>query len=126
MPENDIFVTLAQAVMAGDQTAAREAAEEALAAGLDPLEAVRQGVMKATEVVGERFQSFEVFLPELILAADAAKAAMAVLMPRITEERRAQAISGKVVIGTVSGDLHDHELIELDSRSSHSRSRVAS
>jgi corrinoid protein of di/trimethylamine methyltransferase len=107
MPKNDIMVTLAQAVMAGDQTAARKAAEEAMAAGLDPLEAVRQGVMKATEVVGERFQSFEIFLPELILAADAAKAAMAVLMPRITEEQRAQAISGKIVIGTVSGDLHD-------------------
>ena len=107
MGDGNVIGALAEAVMIGDPAGARRAAEQALAAGLDPLEIVQQGVMQATETVGRRFQDFEIYLPELILAADAAQAAMSVLMPRISAERQAQASTGRVVIGTVSGDVHD-------------------
>lgn len=107
MPENKALVALAQAVMTGDAAGARQAAEVAIAAGADPLEAVHQGVMEATETVGRKFQEFEIFLPELIMAADAAKAAMDVLIPHLAADQRAQATLGKVVVGTVSGDVHD-------------------
>lgn len=107
MADSEILGTLAQAVMAGDQAAAQQAAERAVAAGIDPLDAMHKGVMQATEAVGQQFQSFEIFLPELILAADAAKAAMAVLVPQLAVEQRDRATAGRVVIGTVSGDIHD-------------------
>ena len=58
-------------------------------------------------VIGEKFGRFEVFLPEVMLAADAMKAGIGVLRPHISEEQMAKQIKGKVVIGTVYGDIHD-------------------
>jgi corrinoid protein of di/trimethylamine methyltransferase len=107
MGENGILARLAEAIIAGDQPAAQAAAEEALAAGIEPMEVMNKGVMAATEKVGDQFQCGDLYLPELILAADAAKDAMAVIIPRLGAEQQAQARRGKVVLGTVSGDVHD-------------------
>ncbi len=98
---------LIQAIIDGQQDMAREAAERSLAVGMDPLTTIQQGTSRAMEVVGEQFASFEIFLPQLIMAAEAANAAMAVLLPALAVDRRGEAVAGRVVIGTVSGDLHD-------------------
>lgn len=104
--EEEIFEKLSSAVIAGDEKAAVKAAEEALKYGMDPVRAITDGLAKGVRIVGDRFERFEVFLPELMLASDAIKAGISVLEPEIKERAR-EAIRGVVVIGTVKGDIHD-------------------
>ncbi len=103
----EILDKLAKTVMDGDEEGARKAAEEAIAARLDPLNAIKNGFAKGIEIIGKKFHNFEIFLPEVILAADAMKAGIAVLRPHMSAETIAKSVKGKVVIGTVYGDIHD-------------------
>jgi corrinoid protein of di/trimethylamine methyltransferase len=105
--KDKILDKLMAGIIQGERNLACEAAEESLAAGLDPLDTIQRGSAAAMELVGRRFSSFEIFLPELILAAEAANGAMDILLPEIAANRRQQAQAGQVVIGTVAGDLHD-------------------
>ncbi len=96
-----------QAVIDGDADRARELAEEALAQGGDLLAAVDRGFAAGIRRVGELWEEGEYFLPELVQGAEAMKAAMAVLTPALASEGEGPASAGRVVIGTVEGDLHD-------------------
>jgi trimethylamine corrinoid protein len=98
---------LTQAIIKGDTEAAVEAAEQALQADLDVMTVIKEGVIRGTDQLGELFQKFEIFLPELINGGDAAKAAMEILVPHIAAESLSQARPGKVIIATVFGDIHD-------------------
>jgi corrinoid protein of di/trimethylamine methyltransferase len=79
--------------------------EEALAEGVDPVEILNVGMIEAMNVVGEKFQKNEIFVPEMLIAARAMKKGVEVLKPSLGSGGAAQL--GKVVIGTVAGDLHD-------------------
>jgi corrinoid protein of di/trimethylamine methyltransferase len=103
----EILDRLAKAVMGGDEEAAKKAAQEAIDAKMDPLDAIKNGLSKGMEVIGKKFGNFEVFLPEVMLAADAMKAGIGVLRPYISADKMAEGSKGKVVIGTVYGDIHD-------------------
>ncbi|MHB8769879.1 MAG: corrinoid protein [Syntrophales bacterium] len=92
-------------LLAGETDTVVRLTREALAAGKPAEELLREGLIPAMGVVGERFKSGEVFIPEVMLAARAMKGAMEVLKPILT--RSSGAAAGKVVIGTVKGDLHD-------------------
>ncbi len=107
MGKEELLNRLAKTVIDGDEKAADELAQEIIVAGIDPLEAILHGATKGIDIVGERFHRFEAFLPELIMASDAMKACMAVLKPHIKAEQMGEASLGNVVIGTVSGDVHD-------------------
>jgi len=76
-----------------------------ITAGVDPLEAI-DVASEAMEEVGERFEAFEIFLPDLMIAGEKMKQCMKLLQPQITVSGR-QKGGGRVVLGTVSGDLHD-------------------
>jgi trimethylamine corrinoid protein len=75
--------------------------------GLDLLEVVEKGYVPGIQRVGELWEQGEYFLPELITSAEAMKAAMAVLDPQLNRKDVASRMGGKVVIGTVEGDIHD-------------------
>lgn len=107
MEKNEILTKLAESVISGDEDAVKEAAENAVKAGIDPVLAITDGLAKGIAVVGEKFHKFEIFLPEVMLAADAMKAGVEVLKPHISAERAKEIIAGKVVIGTAFGDIHD-------------------
>jgi len=107
MAKRRILDRLTMAIIGGDEISAKETSEECIAAGVDPLEAIKRGAAGGMKVVGEKFRNFEIFLPEVMLAADAMKACMAVLVPKISEERKSETSLGKVVIGTAAGDIHD-------------------
>ena len=107
MSTEEVFDRLAELIVNGDELSAEEAAKEAIAAGVDPLEAIHRGVAEGMRVIGEKFENFEIFLPQLMLAASAAKNCMRVLVPKISEDRKNESRLGKVVIGTVLGDIHD-------------------
>ena len=105
--DKEISEIIIKAVMDGSEDAARKAAEEALKANVEPLDAIKNGFAKGMEIIGKKFSTFEIFLPEVLLAADAVKAGIAVLTPHITAGKMKEILKGKVVIGTVWGDIHD-------------------
>ncbi len=107
MTKTEIFPKMTEAVVAGDRQAARALAEEAVAAGLDLLEVVEHGYVAGLRKVGELWEQGEYFLPELITSAEAMKAAMAVLEPALNRQDPGGRRGGKIVIGTVEGDIHD-------------------
>lgn len=96
---------LYEAVLNGDAKAARAAVDEALAAGADPLDLVQGKMVPAMDEVGRRFECEDYFVPELLLAARAMKAALEPIRPLLIG--RGTEPAGRVVIGTVKGDLHD-------------------
>jgi len=96
---------LFDAVVGGDAAVARELTRQALDQGSDPLTLVNQFMAPAMDEVGRRFESGEYFVPELLLSARAMKSALELIRPLLAA-RGAEPV-GRVVIGTVKGDLHD-------------------
>ncbi len=106
MPETDLIEDLIQAVREGEPERAAELAQQALDRGLDPLACIDNGLTVGIRHVGEAFGRGELFLPDLIMSAEAMKSAMALLEPALvgSQERR---VLGRVVLGTVQGDIHE-------------------
>lgn len=92
-----------QAVLAGEEGDAAQAVHQALEAGLEPFAILEKAMMPAMEDVGARFSTGEAFIPELIVAASAMQAGMAELQPRLGVDGGGR---GKVMLGTVAGDIH--------------------
>ena len=92
-------------LLSGDTEAVVKRTREALDAGTAAEDVLKEGLIPAMGEVGEKFRNGEVYIPEVMLAARAMKGAMDVLKPILT--RSSGAAAGKVVIGTVKGDLHD-------------------
>jgi len=107
MEKERILEKLATAIIEGDEDGAREGAQLALKAQMDPLEAVDNGFSQGMNVVGERFESGEAYLPDLLLATEAFNAAMEILRPKIEAQQKQLRKKGTVLIGTVKGDLHN-------------------
>jgi 5-methyltetrahydrofolate--homocysteine methyltransferase len=93
------------AVVEGDWKAAAAATRNALAGGMAPVELVNQSLVPAMDEVGRRFDCEEYFVPEMLISARAMKASMEILRPLLAATGAEPA--GRVVIGTVKGDLHD-------------------
>ncbi len=96
---------LHDAIVNGDRDAATAIAQEAIDTGRSPEELVEQYMIPAMDEVGRRFEGEEFFVPELLLAARAMKGALALLRPLLADT--GASMRGRVVIGTVKGDLHD-------------------
>ncbi len=96
---------LYQAVLEGDDKTARAVTQEALAQGTSPVKLVQDYMVPAMAEVGNRFECNEYFVPELLVSARAMKAALELIRPELVASG-AQP-TGRVVIGTVKGDLHD-------------------
>ncbi len=103
----ELFEAMAQSVINGEDEEAIKLARQAVDQGIDPLEAINQGFVVGLDEVGQQFGCGEMFLPDLVLAAEAMKAAMTVLEPELARRGAARQMLGTVVIGTVEGDIHD-------------------
>ncbi len=95
-----------QAIIDGDVEECSQAAQEALANGVDPNLAISDGLMKGIEEVGRRFGSGEFFLPELLEGARAMQAGINVIDPVIAARGGAREVRGRVLLGVVKGDIH--------------------
>ncbi|OGS52213.1 MAG: hypothetical protein A3K75_00705 [Euryarchaeota archaeon RBG_13_61_15] len=100
-----ILDELRDSVLRYDRAAAENAAKEAIHAKMDPLKAIEKGLVPAIEEIGEKFQKMEIYLPELMLAGDAMKSALALLLPLVP--KGSKGVKGTVVLGTVQGDVHE-------------------
>jgi len=105
MGKEEILATLKKAVETYDVELAKKAAQEALDAGIEPFEAINSGLGKGMETVSDRFDKAEIYLPQVMLAADAMDAALKIFEPKMAET--GEAGKGTVVIGTVEGDIHE-------------------
>lgn len=105
MSKEELFKKLSEAVIASDSQAVVEAAKQVIEKGIDPVEAIEKGLSKGAIAVGEKFDKMEIFLTGLMMAADAMKAGMDILLPHISKEKIVR--KGTIVSGTVKGDIHD-------------------
>jgi corrinoid protein of di/trimethylamine methyltransferase len=102
----ELYKKLMQAVIDGEPEDAEQFAKDALDQKVDALDCINQALMPGIQKVGELFSSGEYFLPELIIGADAMKAALDVLEPALMGGQERDVV-GRVVLGTVEGDLHE-------------------
>jgi trimethylamine corrinoid protein len=108
MPESpDLLQAMADAVVAGDADRARELARGQVDRGGDLLLAIERGFSAGIRRVGELWEAGDYFLPELVQGAEAMKSAMSELLPALARTRGGFEPRGRVVLGTVRGDLHD-------------------
>ena len=105
MDQEKILKSLYESVVEGDAGRARQAAIESLEAGIPPLVAIEAGLNSGIREVGVRFGRCEMFLPEMMLAAEAMEEAIAVLEPHLEKEQTKK--KGRILIGTAKGDIHD-------------------
>jgi len=96
---------LKNAVIKGDQNAAKEIVATALKEGVEPEPILNEGLIAGMNVIGQAFKKNEVYVPEVLIAARAMKMAMEILEPKLVEAGVEPLAT--VVIGTVKGDLHD-------------------
>ena len=94
-----------EAVMEGDAQGAATQVQAALDAGVPPSDILNKGCIAAMAEVGRLFEEGEMFVPEMLIAARAMQDGMELLKPHLAEGEIAS--EGKVVVGTVAGDLHD-------------------
>jgi corrinoid protein of di/trimethylamine methyltransferase len=106
MSENEALKGIEEAIIRGDKERSAHLVQEALGE-IDPLTVIDQGMMPAMEKVGDRFTCGEIFLPEMLMAAEAWDEAMGVLRPRILAAGERVEKIGTVVIGTVQTDVHE-------------------
>jgi corrinoid protein of di/trimethylamine methyltransferase len=96
---------LYDAILNGNLKAAKEVTQQALAEGVDPASLVHETMIPAMNEVGRRYEANEYFVPELLIAARAMKGSLEFIRPLLAA--RGDKPVGRVVIGTVQGDLHD-------------------
>ncbi len=96
---------LANSIITGDNVKSREIAQKLVDEGITAIEILNNGLMTGMNVVGKKFKAYEIYIPEVLVAARAMHAAMDVIKPLLIESDT--PTRGNVVIGTVQGDLHD-------------------
>ena len=98
---------LRKAVLELDADRVRLATEEAVRIGIDPIEAIDQGLSRGVRTIGDKFAAGEAFLTELVMAGEAMKAGVEILRPIMLQRKLQLKSAGVIVIGTVRGDIHD-------------------
>ena len=101
----EILEKLKKAVIEYDEDVSKETAEEALKEGVNPNDAIFNGLVSGMQEVGRLFEAQEYFVPELLMCADALYVGLDILKPHVSQLDL--GVKGSVVIGTVEGDVHD-------------------
>lgn len=101
----EILNQISQHLQMGDDTKVAELTKSSLDQQISPLEILNDGLIVGMNIIGDQFKAHEIFLPDVLLAAKAMYAGMDLLKPMLIEEGIPSR--GKVVIGSVQGDLHD-------------------
>lgn len=102
---SEIFEKLSTAVLEGDAEKTHKLVERGLKKGLSPKEILDNGLIVGMDEVGARFKRADMFVPEVLMSADSMAAAMEILRPLLAES--GAEMLGKILMGTVKGDLHD-------------------
>ncbi len=103
----ELYKKMAQSIIDGDSDAALMLAKESISEQVNPLDAITKGFVVGVNTVGAAFGRGEAFLPELVMAGEAMKAAVSILDPELKKRGTERKMLGKVVIATVEGDIHE-------------------
>lgn len=106
MTEKTLIEKLTNVVVEGDLSSAEAVAREAIKAELDPLMAIEEGLVPGISRVGKEFDRGDLYLTDLMLSAEAMKICMEVLLPEVARRGRKVKFRGRVILGTVAGDIH--------------------
>jgi 5-methyltetrahydrofolate--homocysteine methyltransferase len=106
MKEEEILSKIINAIVDMDINGAKDICETAITQGIQPFKIIQDGITKAVAIIGEKFETKEFFLPELIMGGEIAKELTSILEPYIKDTGSIKALD-KVVLGTGKGDLHD-------------------
>jgi corrinoid protein of di/trimethylamine methyltransferase len=98
---------MAQSIIDGDSDVSVELANQSVAENIDPIQAITDGFVVGVNAVGEAFANGDAFLPELVMAGEAMKAAVTALEPEMAKRGTERKMLGKVVLATVEGDIHE-------------------
>ncbi|UCE42363.1 MAG: corrinoid protein [Candidatus Aminicenantes bacterium] len=101
----EILTEISKNVEIGDSAAVKELVRKALSMNITPEQLLNSGLIKGMEAVGKKFKKNEIFIPEVLIASRAMKSAMDVIKPYMSDVEERSL--GKIVLGTVKGDLHD-------------------
>lgn len=107
MDYNKLIEDLRFAILKGDGEKAEELAKLSIEKDFDSQKIVNEGIRSAMDEVGDLFSVGEYFLPDLVLSGEAAKAIIRVLEPRLAKVSDKGDVAGKIIIGTVKGDIHE-------------------
>lgn len=107
MTHEELIAKLSEMISEGDEEGTELATKAALDGGVDPQHLIKQAINKPMQLVGKQFQDGDIYLPELIMIGDAARIASDLIVPHISVEDQSASTGGKVVIGTIQGDMHD-------------------
>lgn len=107
MTREEIMAKLKESVVEMDADLAAEAAHAALDAGIDPLDAISEGLSAGMQVMSDLFDEGEAFVPQLLVSAEAFETAVGILTSDLSDDEKAASKTGKVLIHTVQGDVHD-------------------
>jgi corrinoid protein of di/trimethylamine methyltransferase len=102
-----LFQKLTDSLVDGDPEACEALTKQAITEGIEPLQIIERGLIAGMNIVGEKFSEGEYFLPDLIIAANGMKKAMALLEPELVSREQKFESAGVVVLGTVQGDIHE-------------------
>ncbi|MFW6409724.1 MAG: corrinoid protein [Halanaerobiales bacterium] len=100
-----LLENLSESLQNGKVKEVEDGINQALAEGIAPQKILHEGLMAGMDVIGEKFKNKEIFVPEVLIAARAMNAGMEILKPKLVES--GVEAEGRVVLGTVRGDLHD-------------------
>lgn len=103
----ELFKEMAQSIIDGDSDKSVELAKKSIELNMHPLETITKGFVVGVNYIGDQFGKGEAFLPELVMAGEAMKAAVATLEPELLKLGEAREILGRVVLATVEGDIHE-------------------
>jgi len=103
----ELLKAMSQSIIDGESDIAADLARQSIEVGMDPLEAITKGYVVGVNKVGDSFACGDVFLPELVMAGEAMKAAIEVLEPELKKKGASREILGKVILATVEGDIHE-------------------
>ena len=101
----DLLQEISNELQVGNFKEVHRLTQEALDAGISASEILRGGLIAGMDIVGDKFKKDELFIPEVLVAAKAMHAGMEILRPKLVET--GAVLTGKVILGTVKGDLHD-------------------
>ena len=102
----DLFKEMANAVIEGDEEKSIALAKEGLAKGVDPTEAIEKGFAEGMRVIGDLFEKLEIYLPQVIISADAMTAGVEIFRQHLLA-RGGETPKKTVLLGTIQGDVHD-------------------
>ena len=106
MSNESTYEQLSAAIIAGNKDRLLATIEDALREGISPSDIIEMGMHPGMKEIGERFARYEVYLPEMMMAAVAWEDAMKILEPKLSAAGAERKKRGRVVIGTVKGDIH--------------------